>query len=499
MTTPSRHADLEQQSIRASCDRCRSKKLGCVISAPRMGASAQQCVRCLRAKVRCVFGRRAQNTRRNSAAKALSSSLTAGVERKANQPLAAKTAGSIRQQPITPRDPVASTKVSMLPPPLLDEPLGEASVASPLSDPGVCWYDGFVLGSLGNPSSTADADPSLDHDYSIDPCPALELQGESDLGAFLTDPETWTSWLPLSLPEASDRQVSVGDSSARSAADSLLEPCTFEQRGTPAHAVKDLSGLVTDIHKTINLLATSGQCAAGQDLGRYPVGQVLTLAQRLVGIVRDLLSARPGQCQASGAIPAASSTAEPEPPLSFTSALATSPLETRGDQGFLSRGISPSSTAPRGPSRSQSVATSPPPCGPDAATLPVMLLVLSCYVSLAKLYAAVFVQMQDFVPRSSAVPHGLLQLGGLGLPTGDEAACSRLYVVVQMMLDEFQAVEDALCGCGGAADPSGDEAESMPAWFASQLQTARLMLRQEAAAADQGQNLKAMLRERMYL
>ncbi|KAL8326732.1 hypothetical protein RB597_003178 [Gaeumannomyces tritici] len=458
MTTPSRHADLEQQSIRASCDRCRSKKLGCVVSAARTGASALQCVRCLRAKVCCVFGRRAQNTRRNSSVKASSSSLTTGIERKANQPLAAKAAGSTRQQPITPRDPVASAKVPLSPPPALDEPLGEASAASPLSDPGV-WYDGFVLSSLRNPSSTTDADPSLDHDCFMDPCPALELQGESDLGTLLAASETWTSWLPLSLPEALDGQVSVGDSSVPSAADSPLEPCTLKQQGTPAYAVKDLSGLVTDIHRTINLLTTSDQCAAGQDLGKCPVGQ------------------------ASGAIPATSNPAESEP-VSFTSALATSPLETHGHKAFFSRGVSPSSAAPRGSSRHQSVAaSSPPPSGPDTTTLPIMLLVLSCYVSLAKLYAAVFVQLQGFVPRSSAVAHGRLQLAGLGPPTGDEAACSRLYVAVQMMLDEFQAAEDVLCACGGAADPSGDEADSTPAWFASQLQTVRLMLRQESAAA----------------
>lgn len=57
-------------SIQASCDRCRAKKLACVISTERTESGARQCVRCHRAKACCVFGPRAQNTRRRTASKA---------------------------------------------------------------------------------------------------------------------------------------------------------------------------------------------------------------------------------------------------------------------------------------------------------------------------------------------------------------------------------------------------------------------------------------------
>ena len=51
---------VTQQSIRSSCDRCRLQKLRCTVP-----TNAEKCERCARAKVDCVFSRRAR-TRRTS-------------------------------------------------------------------------------------------------------------------------------------------------------------------------------------------------------------------------------------------------------------------------------------------------------------------------------------------------------------------------------------------------------------------------------------------------
>ncbi|EJT73701.1 hypothetical protein GGTG_07557 [Gaeumannomyces tritici R3-111a-1] len=535
------HADAQQQqdqqqSIRSSCDRCRSKKLGCVISAKRtraIGDAPQQCVRCLRANVDCVFSRRARTTRRNSAAN-ISSSAT-GIERRANRLLADKTGErrhQLRRQQDQQQQQQQQQPMTPCEPSVLDDPLGEASVASPLSDYGV-WFDGFILGALSaDPCGTDDAVPpppppgvafsvtALDHDVFIDP--TLDLQGgggggEPDLDALWgCDADAWTSsWPPPPSPSspsllpdtASEFQTlsaaSSGGGGVPPADGSPLELCTTldqqqqQQPGTALHAVRDLSGLVSDIHSTTNNLQLA-VAANAQDLDRYPVGQVLTLARRLEHI------------RASALLPG----------LGRVPATRRSNHRHDDDDVFLLLPFPPPPPPPPvvRDDGSDAVVPAPLPAAAAAAaaadtpasSLPVMLLVLSCYVSLAKLYATVFAQMQGFVPprgggssssNAIAITHHHRRLPP---PAGgdDDAACSRLYVAVQMLLDEFQAVEDALlCACGGG----DDEAErSTPTWFAAQLQAARLMLRQEAAAGggglmDEGQVLKAILRKLMYV
>ncbi|KAL8340988.1 hypothetical protein RB601_006879 [Gaeumannomyces tritici] len=550
------HADAQQQqdqqqSIRSSCDRCRSKKLGCVISAKRtraIGDAPQQCVRCLRANVDCVFSRRARTTRRNSAAN-ISSSAT-GIERRANRLLADKTGErrhQLRRQQDQQQQQQQQQPMTPCEPSVLDDPLGEASVASPLSDYGV-WFDGFILGALSaDPCGTDDAVPpppppgvafsvtALDHDVFIDP--TLDLQGgggggEPDLDALWgCDADAWTSsWPPPPSPSspsllpdtASEFQTlsaaSSGGGGVPPADGSPLELCTTldqqqqQQPGTALHAVRDLSGLVSDIHSTTNNLQLA-VAANAQDLDRYPVGQVLTLARRLVSTVRDILSA--GQQGRSTSEPRRFSPASDASPrhgeaitdtmMMTSSSSSPSRHRRRRPQSCVTMAATPSSPPPLPAAAAAAAAADTP-----ASSLPVMLLVLSCYVSLAKLYATVFAQMQGFVPprgggssssNAIAITHHHRRLPP---PAGgdDDAACSRLYVAVQMLLDEFQAVEDALlCACGGG----DDEAErSTPTWFAAQLQAARLMLRQEAAAGggglmDEGQVLKAILRKLMYV
>ncbi|GAP89765.1 putative Zn -C6 fungal-type DNA-binding domain [Rosellinia necatrix] len=57
MSSPQR----PEQSIRSSCDRCRSSKLKCVSSSSQDPSAP--CQRCIRAKATCIFGQRARNKR----------------------------------------------------------------------------------------------------------------------------------------------------------------------------------------------------------------------------------------------------------------------------------------------------------------------------------------------------------------------------------------------------------------------------------------------------
>jgi hypothetical protein len=83
--------------------------------------------------------------------------------------------------------------------------------------------------------------------------------------------------------------------------------------------------------------------------------------------------------------------------------------------------------------------------------MPTMLLVLSCYISLTKLYSLVFAHFESHLSQLPEAPpphcsqtvgltHGWgLQLGEL--PSADET-CTKVCTAVQMLLDAFQSVED---------------------------------------------------------
>ncbi|EMT72752.1 hypothetical protein FOC4_g10004231 [Fusarium odoratissimum] len=196
---------------------------------------------------------------------------------------------------------------------------------------------------------------------------------------------------------------------------------------TPPHAIVQLSNLVTKIHETSKSLEESpwSNIPDTKQLRNYPIGRVLSLSQDFCSILSCIWGkssiSSDGHSSGNGSSPTPSAEM-----LDYAEVLSSIKMT-------------------QDPTTSSSMAAS--------VDMPTMLLVLSCYTSLIKLYSLVFAHFQNHLSHLPETPSPYssqtalashrwgLQLGEL--PSADET-CTKICTAVQVLLDAFQSVEDVV-------------------------------------------------------
>ncbi|KAF4344523.1 Zn2Cys6 transcription factor [Fusarium beomiforme] len=229
---------------------------------------------------------------------------------------------------------------------------------------------------------------------------------------------------PPQYPAAFDHIAPPMKSSSEAA--HLMGRSVASEHASP-HAIVQLSNLVTKIHETSKSLEESpwSNVPDTKQLRNYPIGRVLSLSQDFCSVLSYIWGkssmSSDGHSSGNGSSPTPSADMLdcPEAPSSIT--------------------MAPDTTT------STSMAAS--------ADMPTMLLVLSCYTSLIKLYSLVFAHFQNHLSHLPETPSGYpsqttlashrwgLQLGEL--PSADET-CTKICTAVQILLDAFQSVEDVV-------------------------------------------------------
>ncbi|KAF5581257.1 Zn2Cys6 transcription factor [Fusarium pseudocircinatum] len=377
------------QSIRSSCDRCRSHKLKCTVSPENSRSGPHKCTRCIRAQVTCVFGPRSQS-KRSSHSKSKPEKLKPELEPPQ------KGSPSVRSSSLAGNNlgsPGAWTPwIDELSCQEIEEPLpidvSTAGGGSSLSNGGF-WADLGMSQELNMLELAPSAMPTNTHHAQY---PA----------AFdhVTPPVTETGHL-MDISESSEH--------------------------TPPHAIVQLSTLVTKIHETSESLEESpwSDFPDAKQLQNYPIGRVLSLSQDFCSILSCIWgksSISPdGRSSGSGSSPTPSAEM-----LDYAEVLSSIRMT-------------------QDPTTSSSMAAS--------VDMPTTLLVLSCYTSLIKLYSLVFAHFQNHLSHLPEIPSPYpsqaalashrwgLQLGEL--PPADET-CTKICTAVQVLLDAFQSVEDVV-------------------------------------------------------
>lgn len=219
-----------------------------------------------------------------------------------------------------------------------------------------------------------------------------------------------------------------------------------------------LLSLISDIHSTLGRVNNgpwARSCKDSQSLNGYPIGRVLHLSQRLESVVQDTTWVR-FMSGTTGAVPSGSK-------CSHNSTKATS-FENFGGSAHLQ-------------SPEQAMDSSESEVADESMSLTTVLLVLTCYVSLAKLHAFVFTHLETHVsvPQKTpslmdmTSPQTSEQLRFEHLPSADELY-SRCHNAIRILLDAFSCVERAmglphpLCVLGtGARIPSAGHRRGPPA------------------------------------
>ncbi|KAF4454153.1 Equisetin cluster transcription factor eqxR [Fusarium austroafricanum] len=219
---------------------------------------------------------------------------------------------------------------------------------------------------------------------------------------------------------------------------------------TTPHIIAQLSALVIKIHETSRTLEEGpwSSLADSKQLRDYPIGRVLSLSQDLSATLSCIWLSKginsqhqPTNVMVPEYQPRTERERSPSSPFSLSdmmdySDLLSSIQITPEMSDFKDEFDTPtdSSVAP-------------------TVDMPTMLLVLSCYTSLVKLYSLVFAHFESHLshlpdPASPYTSQNVLlsrrwglQLGEL--PSADET-CAKVYTAVQVLLDAFQSVEDIL-------------------------------------------------------
>ncbi|XEU94840.1 hypothetical protein FSHL1_000124 [Fusarium sambucinum] len=384
-------SNQNNQSIRSSCDRCRSHKLKCTVGQE----DASRCIRCIRAQVTCVFGHRSQSKRSTNVKK---TDLKSGTN---------------------------------------SQDTASLQVSGTVPDSPDLWVDrqevreGLLIGSDGGPSMDDGhlwADLGTNHDLSLfDLTPSSLPTHNSQQQFSATD--------FCSVPMALHSTLSASNSQEWQF-DLSQYP---DQTATAPHAIVQLSTLVAKIHETSKTLQESfwTSLSDSNQLKNYPIGRVLSLSQDFSTILECIWMSKTMDFKQPSSFAASENHGQ--------DATSSFGIEDALDYGeFLPTvGTSPGSSD-LSTSTHSSVAT--------AVDMPTMLLVLSCYTSLTKLYSLVF---EHFESHLSHLPHSFashtacaspkwglgLQLGEL--PSADET-CTKVYTAVQILLDAFQSVEDVV-------------------------------------------------------
>ncbi|RFN48896.1 c6 transcription factor [Fusarium flagelliforme] len=383
------------QSIRSSCDRCRSHKLKCTVAPENTRSGSSRCTRCIRAQVTCVFGHRSQSKRSTNVRKADLKSGTNGQE------IASMQAGTI--VPGSPDLWVGRQEV--------EEGLRIGSDSAPSMGDGDLWAE---LGT-NHDLSLFDLTPSS--------LPTHNSQQQFSATDFCSAPMAPHS--ALSAINSHEWQFDLSEYP--------------DQTTTAPHAIVQLSALVTKIHETSRTLEKSfwTSLAESNQLKGYPIGRVLSLSQDFSTILECIWTSKNMDCKQSSSCATSENHGQ--------DAASSFELGDVLDYGELL------STVGTSPGRSD-FSTSTHSSVATTVDMSTMLLVLSCYTSLTKLYGLVF---EHFESHLSHLPHshtsqtahaspkwGLgLQLGEL--PSADEI-CTKVYTAVQILLDAFQSVEDVV-------------------------------------------------------
>lgn len=202
----------------------------------------------------------------------------------------------------------------------------------------------------------------------------------------------------------------------------------------PCSPMLRLLSLISDIHSTLGTVNNGPWARSSKDvqgLNGYPIGRVLNLSQRLEGVVQDTSWA--GFMTGTGTAPHASGSRA----FSHYSAK-NMVLENFGGPAHL-------------PSPEQKMDCSESEGADESMSLTTVLLVLTCYVSLAKLHAVVFTHLETHVSMPQKIPSPTETTSAQTspwlrfeqLPSADELY-SRCHNAVRILLDAFNSVERAM-------------------------------------------------------
>lgn len=372
------------QSIRSSCDRCRSHKLKCTVSSEDSRSGPHKCTRCIRAQVTCVFGPRSQS----------------------------KRSASNKSKPDKSKpEPEPPQKSS---PPVCSSSLAGMNLASPGA--WTPWIDELACQESEEPlaidiSTAGDGSSLSDGDFWADLGMSQGLN-MLDLASSGIPTNTYHAQYPSAFDHIAPSVAEAGH----------LMDISESSEHTPPHAIVQLSNLVTKVHETSKSLEESpwSNVPDTKQLQNYPIGRVLSLSQDFCSILSYIWGkssvSSDGHSSGNGSSPTPSAEM-----LDYAEVLSS--IKMNG--------------SPR----------------PPSVDMPTMLLVLSCYTSLIKLYSLVFAHFENHLSHLPEAPSPYpsqtalashrwgLQLGEL--PSADETY-TKICTAVQVLLDTFQSVEDAV-------------------------------------------------------
>ncbi|KAF5691016.1 Zn2Cys6 transcription factor [Fusarium denticulatum] len=230
------------QSIRSSCDRCRSHKLKCTVSPESSRSGPHKCTRCIRAQVTCVFGPRSQSKRSSHG----------------------------KSKPEKP-------KPELEPPQKSSPPVCSSSLAGMnLGSPGAWtpWIDELACQEAEEPLP-------IDVNTAGDGCDGdfwAHLGMSQELNMLeLAPTNTYQAQYQASFDHVAPPVTEVGHFL------DISEPSEH----TRPHAIVQLSTLVTKIHETSKALEESpwSNVPDAKQLRNYPIGRVLSLSQDFCSIL----------------------------------------------------------------------------------------------------------------------------------------------------------------------------------------------------------------------
>ncbi|GAW20887.1 hypothetical protein ANO14919_104000 [Xylariales sp. No.14919] len=427
------------QSIRSSCDRCRSLKLKCISSLQGSDTGGHPCIRCNRAKVECIFGRRAQASRNkdNKYTRRISADKDA-------------------------QDSISSLQSQDF---LHNPGMPPGSPWPRESGNGNCASQEIRYSPMIEPNDSIDDDALIDNELLYSCWKGLSDQ---NIIGFMSCPH-----MP---PSSHIRPTGIPSSTASPTELEGTFPSPRKPHYSNTHsALSQLSSMIGELHEILNTLGNGPwkNLDSLEDLKSYPIGRVLGLAQRMIEALRSFIitqqqetsqpiwhpSLRSGKASKSPFPFDVSALGTPDStPVEFVSSSATGAIvnEDTGAQNVL------------------------PAVGGDlkeSSYMPTFLLILSCYLSLGNVYDLVFDHFESYLcllpkpasyigtPTADQTLGRDLQLGEL--PVGDETCC-KIYKAVHMLLDAYRTVEgmiglpDSLSALGQQCEVNNRQDQKVP-------------------------------------
>ncbi|KAG0154906.1 hypothetical protein PDIDSM_478 [Penicillium digitatum] len=261
-------------SLRLSCDRCRIQKLKCSVP-----TGSSDCQRCMRARVSCVFGRRAPSKRTNKRAEQQS----ARPPSPPSPPSSPHSSGSISLAS-------ASTRVAPVPGTQLDDKSDFDSVLPSGSDlyhlEHNSWdfqapWENASLGLQGVGPDVPEYDAAMHGFDWFDSGIAVD-----DGNLFAHGGSELTQWAQLATTTATASWP--GDSSM-----SMDPPPSNIKNGSTGQTSQRLTTLVSEIQQQLRKLEEGPWHADSTcSLDDYPVGTIIELSQQFSAIAGPILGSK---------------------------------------------------------------------------------------------------------------------------------------------------------------------------------------------------------------